>query len=204
MPHPDTRYGKDWVLTPRPYLEGFEYASYKETPQNGTGEFGHLTAWEADLLVGRIAGHPRGVVRARPYGALVLEKRRRRLVLDPVAAPATLTVRQDEDLRLVLRGARRARLTTGPSGEAHIEAGVTRIPPAATALLLRRGWIGRAPRDSTVRVSAAGRVAMAWRWAREGGLDSRVTAGLLVDAALDATENWIAEGVDTPHEGSRI
>ncbi|MFD8023708.1 hypothetical protein ACFV6G_25200 [Streptomyces lavendulae] len=55
-----------------------------------------------------------------------------------------------------------------------------------------------------MRVSAAGRVAMAWRWAREGGLDSRVTAGLLVDAALDATENWTAEEVDTPRKGSRI
>lgn len=204
MPHPDTRYGKDWVLTPRPHLDGgFEYASHKETPITGAGEFGYLTAWEADLLIARLAGSPWGVVRARDYGALVLEKRGRRVVLDPVAAPKALTARQDEDLQLLLRGASRAHLVIGPDGEVHIEADLTRIPPAASALLLRRGWIGRAPGSRWVRVSAAGRVAMAWRWARERRLNS-VTAGLCVDAALDATENWITGGLDTPHTDSRI
>ncbi|MFE1561147.1 hypothetical protein ACFW6V_39960, partial [Streptomyces sp. NPDC058734] len=196
MPHPDTRYGKDWVLTPRP-ASRFEFASHRERPHDGTGEFGYLTAWEADLLVARIAAHPLGVVRARPYGALVLEKRGRRLVLDPVVAPKRLTARQDEDLKLVLLGAGRARLVTDPSGEAHIAAGVTRIPPAATAILRRRGWIGQAPGGSTIRVSAAGRIAMAWRWARGSHLGGGVAAGLFVDAALDATENWISGGVDT-------
>ncbi|MEV6678640.1 hypothetical protein AB0N09_17530 [Streptomyces erythrochromogenes] len=125
------------------------------------------------------------------------------MVLDPIAAPKTLTARQDEDLRLLLLGAGRAHLAAGPGGEVHIEAGLIRIPPAATVLLLRRGWIGRAPGDSWVRVSAAGRIAMAWRWARDRRLNS-VGAGLCVDAALDGAENWITEGVDTPHVGSRI
>ncbi|MGP3685708.1 hypothetical protein ACTVZO_13500 [Streptomyces sp. IBSNAI002] len=204
MPHPETRYGKDWVLTPRPHLDGgFEYAAYKEMPFPGGGEFGYLTAWEADRLIARVSGHPRGVVRARAYGALILEKRGRRVVLDPVAAPKTLTARQDEDLRLLLLAANRAHLVTGPSGEVRIESGFTRIPPAATALLQRRGWIGQAPGNSAVRVSAAGRIAMAWRWARERRLNS-ASAGLCVDAALDAVENWITEGVDTSLKDSRI
>ncbi|MFE5719018.1 hypothetical protein [Streptomyces erythrochromogenes] len=204
MPHPDTKHGRDWVLTPRPHLEGgVEYAAYRETPLYGSGEFGYLTAWEADQLIARVSGHPSGLVRARAYGALVLEKRGRQVVLDPVAAPKTLTARQEEDLRLLLLGAGQARLRTGPGGEIHIEAGHTRIPPAATALLQRRGWIGRAPGSSVVRVSAAGRIAMAWRRARERRLNG-VTPGLCVDAALDASENWITDEVDTPHKDSRI
>ncbi|WP_424217040.1 hypothetical protein ACN20G_33655 (plasmid) [Streptomyces sp. BI20] len=101
-----------------------------------------------------------------------------------------MTERQQEDLDLVAADPS-ARVVRQPDGEV-IAGRWWAIPPAASALLLRRGWISRPPHSNAVRVSAAGKAALGWRWARKVGA-GRVAVGVIVDGVLDVAQDW------TPH-----
>ncbi|MFD7972979.1 hypothetical protein [Streptomyces clavifer] len=183
MAHPDTRYA-DGIRTPRPW--GHEYAAFKESHFSEDHQTGYLTGWEADRMIARAAKR-RHVVHVDVRGTVRITAPRRshhRIVLDPVRVPASVTSRQYEDLTLIEATGGRARICHGDDGTTSIEAPMLRIPPGATAVLRRRGWISEAPHAGEVAVSAAGRMAMVAHWHQLEGLNRRLLPGLYLDAAF--------------------
>ncbi|MFE3609348.1 hypothetical protein [Streptomyces goshikiensis] len=200
MPHPATRFYGTHVLTPRSYAaHGYAGAAFKETVLGDrTYESGYLAGHEADLLLARNAAKGRPV-HVRAYGALSIPASRRRtgsrlasptarsLGLDLVVHPQKLTGRQYVDLKLIDRGERDARVVRDEHGYIEaIEANLFRIPRVQASILLNRGWVSELPNSDRAWISSAGRMAMAWRWHQERGLNPRLLKGLYLDAALTA------------------
>ncbi|MFF4323727.1 hypothetical protein [Streptomyces sp. NPDC001568] len=190
--HPSTKYLGDGVQVARPYNHrGVAYASHQERVHGPGGDaVGHLTGREADLMIGRFVRRG-GVVRAQRYGALTLtlpNRPGRWVTLTPTSDPWRITGRQYEDMELLAANEHRIRITRDRNGVASIEAGFTRIPPGATRVIRRRGWLHEEPHAEAARISAAGRMAMAFRWAKTNDV-LQVLTGLYVDAALEAANN---------------
>ena len=104
-------------------------------------------------------------ITAEPHGAITLLQGNRHIVLESGmnALPKLLTHRQAEDLLLIAAVGARAKITAAHGG-AYIDAGLNRIPPAASERLIRHGWITTTGVDgATVAVSLAGTVALTWR-----------------------------------------
>ncbi|MFD8542760.1 hypothetical protein [Streptomyces sp. NPDC059649] len=146
-----------------------------------------MTGWEADLMIGRAASKNR-MFSTREYGALTIPGRvARSRTLEMAVDPKKLTTRQFEDLTLIDRDEHRAHFVRDGQGLlAGIAAGMYRIPRIRTSILLDRGWLPYRPNSDTVWISAAGRMAMAFRWRAEQGLNWRLLKGLFLDAALTA------------------
>ncbi|MCX5278028.1 hypothetical protein OG756_41610 (plasmid) [Streptomyces sp. NBC_01310] len=200
MPHPLTRFYRTHVLTPRPYApRGYVGAAFKEIVLgDGTYETGYLTGCEADLMLSRAAAGNRPV-HVLSYGALSISATRRVSGahpatpatrfrrLDLVIHPKRLTDRQHEDLKLIDQYEKDARAVRDDDGFVQaIEVGLCRIPRTQTSILLARGWVSELPNSNRVWISSAGRIALAWRWRQEQGLNSRLLKGLYLDAALTA------------------
>ncbi|MFJ3097904.1 hypothetical protein [Streptomyces hydrogenans] len=196
--HPDTKVYADHVKTPRQYTPtGYAYAAFRETiSTQSTYARGYITGCEADHMLTRAVRKGR-VVFVHSYGALVIttaakgagdhaRMTARTVTLQPVAAPKLMTRRQYDDLKLIDRSERHARLEYDDNAGAAIVAGMLRIPPRAAWILRRRGWISEQPHSGRVWISAAGRMAMTWQWHREQGLNYRLLKGLYLDAALTA------------------
>ncbi|MFJ3249113.1 hypothetical protein [Streptomyces sp. NPDC086782] len=185
--HPATRCTHTYVSTPRPWSpSGYEFAAFKEIVVGaGVYDTGYVTAWEADLMIGRSAAKGRTIV-VREYGALVLTGRvSRSRTLEFAIRPEKLTPRQAEDLDLIDRNAHMVRDEHGLV--CGIDAGrFLRIPRVQTSILLERGWLSHPPHSERVWISAAGRMAMARHWHREQGMHWRLLKGLYLDAALTA------------------
>lgn len=113
-------------------------------------------------------------IRAEPHGEITLLQGNRHIRLEPGtdAHPSHLTDRQAEDLLLICGVGDRAHIVATGRGPA-IDAGLHRIPPAASELLARHGWIATAGASGDpVAVSLAGTVALAWRSCKAAGVPS--------------------------------
>ncbi|MEJ8640204.1 hypothetical protein [Streptomyces sp. MS2.AVA.5] len=62
-----------------------------------------------------------------------------------------------------------------------------RIPPSATWILYRRGWVTHQAHSDQLTISLAGRLAMAYHWHASQSLNNRLLKGLYLDAALTTT-----------------
>ncbi|MER7816629.1 hypothetical protein [Streptomyces sp. NPDC096153] len=194
MAHPATRYYRDHVETPRPW--GFEYAAYRQrTP--GFDNSGYVTGWEADQMISRakargwvISCDPLGVVTIEPHaGRTTGRPATRRIRLEPVVAPHSVTPTQFDDLSILANAGGRARLHRTETDVITIHAGLwQRIPPQAAWILRRRGWTSEVPHSERLSVSAAGRIAMSRHWHATQRLHARLLKGLYLNAALTTTE----------------
>lgn len=198
MPHPQTKHQQHRILTPRPYEPtGYAPAAFKETitgPKVRTT--GYVTGREADHLIRRAADknltidvlhHGDVVLTATARGASAHDRITAcTVVLSPTAHPKRISTHQYQDLELIDHQEHQARAVVNDSGRTEIHAGLWRIPPAAAERLIDRGWIARHPHGERVWISAAGRMAMAFRWHAEQSLHWRLIRGLYLDAALTA------------------
>jgi hypothetical protein len=124
-------------------------------------------------------------ITAEPYGAITFLQANRHIMLQPGmdARPSLLTARQADDLLLIAGVGSRARITLLPGRGTAIDAGLHRIPPAATERLIKHGWIATPGRDgAAVEVSLAGTVAMAWRACRGLGVSGERCAGEIAES----------------------
>ncbi|MFF5968211.1 hypothetical protein ACFY64_31710 [Streptomyces collinus] len=187
--HPGTICTRAYVKTPRPSSEdGYEFAAFKEiVVGKDVYATGYVSAWEADLMIGRTAAKGRAI-HVREYGALVLAGRvSRSRTLEMAVGLDKLSARQAEDLSLIDRQEKDAHLVRDEHGWIRaVDASWFRIPQPQAGILLERGWLSRPPHSDRVWISAAGRMAMARHWHREQGLHWRVLKGLYLDAALTA------------------
>ncbi|MFF2612331.1 hypothetical protein [Kitasatospora sp. NPDC058046] len=189
--HPDTKFKRNHVLTPRFYAPtGYTGAGFKESPfTDDSHSVGYLTGREADLRVGLAAKNGQRIVPGLT-GALTIHSKRRPgsfVRLDPVVHAKRLTERQYDDLRLIAAHEHHARVVRDEAGHPEqIIAGMWAIPRVQTAILLDRGWLAEQPHTDLVWISTAGRMAMAYREVTAEGLDRRLLKGLYLDAALTA------------------
>lgn len=149
-----------------------------------------LTAGAATgILLDHLArdSRPRSV-QAEPYGAVILDQGDERVTLDPHphAHPKHLTARQAEDLLIVARAGKAARLALEPHNGMTVRAGVHRVPPAATSSLVTRGWLAtRGRHGSVVRVSLTGVVALQWRSLKADRVPAARWAEDIAEAVVD-------------------
>ncbi|MQS17485.1 hypothetical protein F7Q99_36200 [Streptomyces kaniharaensis] len=197
------------VLTARTFApSGYEPAAFKETVISERHDVGYLTAWEADLMIGRAAAKSRPI-NVLEQGALSIGNRARdgrRLrgyarTLELVVHPKKLTPRQHEDLLVLAELEHRARVIRDQKGFiAAIDIGFHRIARTQASILLDRGWLAMIPHTDQVWISAAGRMALAYRWHTEQGLHWRVLKGLYLDAALTAAATATARTAQRAEE----
>jgi len=119
------------------------------------------------------------------WGAITLLQGNRHIRLEPGqdARPSLLTARQAEDLLLIAEVGERAAITLLPGRGPAIDAGLHRIPPAATERLIGHGWVATTGRvGARVEVSVAGTVALTWRACKT----SRVPSGQWADAIAES------------------
>ena len=131
---------------------------------------GTLTPAEVTDLVATHVAHYTGQrwLHAEPYGAVTLHEGTTRIRLEPGLnnSPKKITTRQAEDLLIIARASGRGRLKRMPNSPyLSISCGLYGvIPPAATEKLIERGYIATTGEEgSTVTVSLAGHIAVAWR-----------------------------------------
>lgn len=188
--HPDTRFGRDWILTPRPW--GQQYAAFKEV-LTLDWQTGYVTGDEAEHLISRtirrgwpIAADIQGVLRlSRPPRRTGFGSESRALLLQPTSKPHLITRHQYENLQHIEASGDRARLCRSAEGDLSIAAGFwVHIPPTAATILYRRGWITHPPHSDRLTISPAGRLAMAYHWHASRNLNCRLLKGLYLDAAL--------------------
>lgn len=193
--HPDTRFGRDWIETPRPW--GYQYAAFREIVTNNGYETGYVTGDEAASMLARAVKRGRPLT-ADTLGVLRIPQATRRedlsphprsITLEPVARPHAITRRQYEDLQLIADAGSGARLRRTSDGVISIDAGPwVRIPPPSAWILYRRGWLSQPPHTDHLTVSPAGRIAMTYHWHATNGLNWRLLKGLYLDAALTTLE----------------
>ncbi|WP_406463010.1 hypothetical protein OHB07_16295 [Streptomyces sp. NBC_00111] len=169
------------------------YRRYHHDPDpaiGGTTRLPNLPATSADRLVrAHFQTNPTlRSIQATPYGALTLLQGNRNISLEPGANihPKQLTSQQAEDLLLIAQVGRRAHIAVLAERGPVIEAGLTRIPPAATARLVRHGWAATTGTDrAPVAVSLAGTVALAWRACRYQRVPADGWAAQIAEAVFD-------------------
>ncbi|MFI5749041.1 hypothetical protein ACIBBE_24615 [Streptomyces sp. NPDC051644] len=107
-------------------------------------------------------------LKAEAYGAVTLHQGTTRIRLEPGLnnTPRKITERQAKDLLIIARADGGGKLKRMPrSSYLSISCGLHGvIPPAATEKLIERGYIATSGEEgSTVTVSLAGHIAVAWR-----------------------------------------
>lgn len=136
-------------------------------------------------------------VEAAPYGALVLRGAEASTRLEPCTftMPKGLTRRQAEDLALIARAGERARLRLDPRAGVVVQAGPTRIPPAATERLVERGWLATSGTpDAPVSLSVAAVVALEWHALDEAGaIPAAHWPGIIAETVVDVLSPEPAE-----------
>jgi hypothetical protein len=130
-------------------------------------------------------------IQAETHGAITLLQGNRHIRLEPGpdSRPSLLTQRQAEDLLLIAQVGDRARITVTSAQGTAVDAGLHRIPPAATERLIGHGWIATTGFEGApVGVSLAGIVALVWRASRVQG----VPVGAWADAIAEALRDTFA------------
>ncbi|MFG2761537.1 hypothetical protein [Streptomyces wuyuanensis] len=180
--------------TPRPW--DFEYAAHRQrTPDSENS--GYITGWEANQMISRAKARE-WAISYDPLGAVTITRATpreddrpatRRIRLEPVAAPHSVTRTQFDDLSILANLCGRARLHHTETGVITIHAGLwQRIPPQADWILRRRGWTSEVPHSDRLTASAAGLIAMARHSHTTQRLHARLLKGLYLNTALTTAE----------------